>query len=203
MILEHEPRKPAPPEQEPPPEVKLIRGDSIKPEAIDWLWDGWLARGKLHVLAGAPGTGKSTIAFALAAAITAGRKWPDGIKAPRGNVLIWSGEDDPADTIMPRLLAAGADPRNVFIVSGTENKGEHRQFDNEKDMEELRKQAVLVGEVNLLIADPIVSAVAGDSHKNTEVRRALQPLFDLCAILFFSFFAISHFSNFTASRYPT
>lgn len=203
MILEHEPRKPAPPEQEPPPEVKLIRGDSIKPEAIDWLWDGWLARGKLHVLAGAPGTGKSTIAFALAAAITAGRKWPDGIKAPRGNVLIWSGEDDPADTIMPRLLAAGADPRNVFIVSGTEHKGEHRPFDPAKDMDALRHQAVLVGDVHLLIADPIVSAVAGDSHKNTEVRRALQPLVDLGAMLGCAVLGISHFSKGTAGRDPT
>lgn len=107
---------PAPPEQEPPPEVMLLRGDSIKPEPIDWLWDGWLAAGKLHVLAGAPGTGKSTIAFALAAALTAGRWWPDGKRAPVGSVLIWSGEDDPADTIMPRLLAAGADPARIYIV---------------------------------------------------------------------------------------
>lgn len=203
MILEHEPRKPAPPEQEPPPEVKLIRGDSIRPEPISWLWDGWLAKGKLHVLAGAPGTGKSTIAFALAAAITAGSKWPDGFKAPRGNVLIWSGEDDPADTIMPRLLAAGADPRNVFIVSGTEHKGEHRPFDPAKDMDALRHQAVLVGDVHLLIADPIVSAVAGDSHKNTEVRRALQPLVDLGAMLGCAVLGISHFSKGTAGRDPT
>lgn len=192
-----------PADQEPPPEVKLIRGDTIRPEPISWLWDGWLAKGKLHVLAGAPGTGKSTIAFALAAAITAGGKWPDGSRAPRGNVLIWSGEDDPADTIMPRLLAAGADPRRIYIVSGTEHKGEQRSFDPAKDMEALRHQAVLVGNVQLLIADPIVSAVAGDSHKNTEVRRALQPLVDLGAMLDCAVLGISHFSKGTAGRDPT
>lgn len=193
----------APPDQEPPPEVKLLRGDSIRPEAIDWLWLHYLARGKLHVLAGAPGTGKSTIAFSLAAAISAALHWPDGTRAPRGNVLIWSGEDDPADTIIPRLLAAGADPRRIYIVSGTAHKGESRPFDPAKDMEGLRHQALLIGDVHLLIADPIVSAVAGDSHKNTEVRRALQPLVDLGAALNCAVLGISHFSKGTAGRDPT
>ena len=194
---------PAPPEQEPPPEVMLLRGDSIKPEPIDWLWDGWLAAGKLHVLAGAPGTGKSTIAFALAAALTAGRWWPDGKRAPIGSVLIWSGEDDPADTIMPRLLAAGADPARIYIVKATVEAGEHRPFDPARDMDALRHQAALVGDIRLLIADPIVSAVAGDSHKNTEVRRALQPLVDLGAMLGCAVLGISHFSKGTAGRDPT
>lgn len=203
MQLEHEPRRLAPPDQEPPAEVKLVRGDTIRPQSISWLWDGWLARGKLHVLAGAPGTGKSTIAFALAATITAGRKWPDGSKAPRGNVLIWSGEDDPADTIIPRLLAAGADPHRVYIVSGTEHRGEHRPFDPSRDTDALRHAALQLGDVHLLIADPIVSAVAGDSHKNTEVRRALQPLVDLGATLDCAVLGISHFSKGTAGRDPT
>jgi putative DNA primase/helicase len=194
---------PAPPEQEPPPEVVLVRGDSITPEPITWLWEGWLATGKLHVLAGAPGTGKSTIAFALAAALTAGRWWPDGKRASVGSVLIWSGEDDPADTIMPRLLAAGADPARVFIVKATVHAGENRSFDPARDMEALRLRAARIGDVRLLIADPIVSAVAGDSHKNTEVRRALQPLVDLGAMLGCAVLGISHFSKGSAGRDPT
>jgi putative DNA primase/helicase len=194
---------PAPPEQEPPPEVVLVRGDSITPEPITWLWEGWLATGKLHVLAGAPGTGKSTIAFALAAALTAGRWWPDGKRASVGSVLIWSGEDDPADTIMPRMLAAGADPARVFIVTATVDAGENRPFDPARDMEALRQQAARIGDIRLLIADPIVSAVAGDSHKNTEVRRALQPLVDLGAMLGCAVLGISHFSKGSAGRDPT
>lgn len=194
---------PAPPGQEPPPEVRLIRGDSIQPEAIEWLWPGFLARGKLHVLAGAPGTGKSTIAFSLAAAISAGLSWPDGSRAPIGNVMIWSGEDDPADTIIPRLLAAGADRSRIFIVASTEHKGETRPFDPAKDMDSLRAAALKLCDVHLLIADPIVSAVGGDSHKNTEVRRALQPLVDLGAMLDCAVLGISHFSKGTAGRDPT
>jgi hypothetical protein len=186
-----------------PPEVVLIRGDTIKPEPIRWLWDGWLARGKLHILAGSPGTGKSTIAFALAAAVTAGRCWPDGTLAPTGDVLIWSGEDDPADTITPRLMAAGADLSRVHLVSHTLHKGESRFFDPATDMDALKMAAAcLSGDVALLIADPIVSAVTGDSHKNTEVRRALQPLVDLGAMLGCAVLGISHFSKGTGGRNP-
>lgn len=72
----------------PGPRVELLCGGDLTPEPIRWLWDGWLARGKLHVLAGAPGQGKSTIAMALAASVTVGGRWPDGTRAAQGNVLV-------------------------------------------------------------------------------------------------------------------
>ena len=56
--------------------VRLLNGGDLEPEVIRWLWDGWLARGKLHVMAGAPGTGKTTIALALAATISTGGRFP-------------------------------------------------------------------------------------------------------------------------------
>src|SRR5260370_13782 len=58
--------------------VKLISAATIKPRPIDWLWDAHLARGKLSILAGVPGTGKSTVAFNLAAIVSIGGAWPDG-----------------------------------------------------------------------------------------------------------------------------
>lgn len=84
--------------------VMLTCGADLTPEPISWLWPGWLAQGKLHILAGAPGQGKTTIAQSFAATITTGGRWPDGQWCKPGNVLIWSGEDDPADTLLPRLL---------------------------------------------------------------------------------------------------
>lgn len=99
-----------------PASVELLNGASIRPEPIRWLWPGWLAAGKFHVLAGAPGTGKTSIALALAATITTGGRWPDGALAASGNVLIWSGEDDPCDTLVPRLIASAADMKRVFFV---------------------------------------------------------------------------------------
>ncbi|MEW8615742.1 MAG: AAA family ATPase, partial [Candidatus Thiodiazotropha sp.] len=97
--------------------VRLIQGDTITPEPIQWLWDGWLAAGKMHILAGVPGTGKTTISLGLAATITTSGRWPDGSRAEKGDVLIWSGEDDPQDTLIPRLHACGADLSRVHFVS--------------------------------------------------------------------------------------
>lgn len=192
----------APPDKEPERVVNLLRGDKIKPEAVRWIWPGWLARGKLHVLAGAPGTGKSTIAFRIAAAITTGGYWPDGTRAPVGDVLIWSGEDDPADTIAPRLIAAGADMKRVHIVGSTSVEGQSRPFDPSTDLHALRQSAASIGDVTLLVADPIVSVVAGNGDRNTEVRRALQPLVELGALLGCAVLGISHFTKGTMGRDP-
>lgn len=182
--------------------VQLSCAASIVSKSIDWLWKGWLARGKFHVLAGAPGTGKTTIALSLAAAITKGATLPDGSRAPAGNVLIWSGEDDPADTLKPRLVAAGADVNRVYFVGDVGRYDDARPFDPARDLAALEHAADRIGSVRLLIADPVVSAVTGDSHKNTEVRRALQPMVHLATRLDCAVLGISHFSKGTAGRDP-
>lgn len=178
-----------------PDGVILINGADLTPEPVRWLWPDWLALGKLALLAGAPGTGKTTIAIAMAATVTIGGRWPDGSRCEAGNVLIWSGEDDPTDTLLPRLLAAGGDRSRLFFVSGTRVDGEMQSFDPARDMAALEYQASRIGGVKLLIVDPVVSAVAGDSHKNTEVRRALQPLVDLASRLDAATLGITHFSK--------
>jgi putative DNA primase/helicase len=188
-----------------PPEssIVLVRGSDLRPEPIAWLWSGWLALGKFHVLAGAPGQGKTTIAIACAATITKGGHWPDGSRCEPGNVLMWSGEDDPADTLLPRLMAAGADTSRVFFVKGARIGDEVLPFDPSRDLVQLTVEAERIGNVRLLIVDPVVSAVTGDSHKNTEVRRALQPLVDLGASLRAAVLGISHFTKGSAGRDPT
>ncbi len=153
--------------------ARITRGDAIKPVPIAWVWHGWLARGKVHILGGAAGAGKTTIAIALAAAITSAGRFPDGSRAEAGSVAIWSGEDDPQDTLVPRLLLAGADLKRVFFITGIEEGGERRAFDPARDVEPLRRELAEIGDVRLLIIDPVVTAVAGDSHKNAEVRRGL------------------------------
>lgn len=175
--------------------VSLQCASDIVPEAISWLWNGWLAKGKLHIFAGTAGTGKTTIALALAATISTGDKFPDGNRSPLGSVLIWSGEDSPADTLVPRLMAAGADLSKVHFIGDTTLNYEKRSFDPATDMQALMIKAASISDLALLIIDPIVNAVAGDSHKNGEVRRALQPVVDFgeklnCAVL-----GITHFSK--------
>ena len=175
--------------------VVLVNGADLTPEPVQWLWPDWLALGKMHLLAGAPGQGKTTIAIAFAATVTIGGKWPDGSRCAAGNVLIWSGEDDPADTLLPRLMAAGGDRKRVFFVSGSRINGELQPFDPSRDMPALQAEAERIGNVRLLVVDPIVSAVTGDSHKNTETRRALQPLVDLAAAMNAALVGITHLSK--------
>jgi putative DNA primase/helicase len=184
------------------PRIELRCGSDIRSVPIRLLWPGWLARGKLHILAGAPGTGKTTVALALAAAVTRGGSWPSGTSAPVGNVLIWSAEDDAADTMMPRLRAAGADASRIFIVGDYSDGMDKRAFDPAADIDLLEQEAERIGNVVLLIADPVVSAVTGDSHKNTEVRRALQPIVDLASRLDAAVLGITHFSKGGAGKDP-
>lgn len=193
---------PSPQSFEPLPVVQITCAADIKPEPIRWLWPGWLARGKLHILAGKAGTGKTTIAIALAASVSMGGRFPDGTRAPGGNVLIWSGEDSPKDSLVPKLIAAGADMKRVHFVGDVRHGDEIRSFDPATDIKSMADAMIHIGDVSLLIVDPVVNAVAGDSHKNTEVRRDLQPLVDFgeklgCAVL-----GISHFAKGTSGKDP-
>jgi putative DNA primase/helicase len=179
----------------PPDRVVLRCGTDLTPQPIDWIWKHWLAKGKLHVLAGMPGQGKTTIAMSLAGTITSGGSFPDGFRCEPGNVVIWSGEDDPADGLLPKLMAAGAERSRIFFVQGATINGESVPFDPARDMPHLMAEIDRIGNVALLVVDPVVTVVAGDSHKNTEVRRALQPLVDLGAATGTAILGISHFSK--------
>ena len=182
--------------------VQLEQASSLKIIPIRWLWQGWLARGKLQILAGSPGTGKTTIAMSLAATVSSAGCFPCGTPANRGNVLIWTGEDDPSDTLAPRLVASGAELANVFFVRGTVVDGEQRSFDPGRDIRLLVVEAKRIGNVQLLIVDPVVSAIIGDGHKANDVRRGLQPLVDLAQILDCAVLGITHFSKGSSGRDP-
>lgn len=182
--------------------VELTCASTLTAEPVNWLWPGWLARGKMHVVGGQPGAGKTTLAMVMAATVTTGGRWPDGSHSPIGSVVIWSGEDDPADTLLPRLVGSGADVKRVFFVGAVAQGSERRPFDPAKDMEPLREAIEKIGGCVLLIVDPIVSAVAGDSHKNADTRRALQPLVDLAASVNAALLGITHLSKGTSGREP-
>lgn len=184
-------------------ELELLRASSVEVRALDWVWKDWLALRKLHMLAGAPGTGKTTIALSFIATITQGGRWPDGTRCDRPrNALIWSGEDDPADTIVPRLIAAGADISRVYFIAAVTEGGEKRPFDPAKDMALLMERAKQLDDVGIVLIDPVVSVVGGDSHKNGEVRRGLMPLVNLAMTLGAVVLGISHFSKGTQGREP-
>jgi hypothetical protein len=182
--------------------VQLLSASSVTPRPIRWLWSDWLASGKLHILGGAAGTGKTTIALSIAATLSAGGLWADGSRASKGRVVIWSSEDSPEDTLIPRLIQCGADCDSISIVGDVLEPAGRRAFDPGSDMHHLRQAISLLGGVDLLIVDPIVSAVTGNDHKNSEVRRGLQPLVDLAQELNCAVLGVTHFSKNTSGRSP-
>jgi putative DNA primase/helicase len=169
---------------------------SIIIQAVHWLWLSWVARGKLTILAGQAGAGKTTVALGVAATVSRGGTWPDGGAAAPGNVIIWSGEDDTADVLVPRLAAMDADLSRIFVVQAcTDENGKRRPFDPSRDMELLSTKVGEIGDVSLIILDPIVSAVRGDMNQANAVRGGLQEIVDLAAAINAAVIGITHFSK--------
>jgi putative DNA primase/helicase len=175
---------------------KLIiqRASEIPIEAIAWLWPGRIALGKLTLIAGEAGLGKSQTSLAMAAAVTTGGEWPcsEG-RAPRGSVIVLSAEDGASDTVVPRLIAAGADCERVRLVTAVRDQ-RRRTFDLGTDLALLEKEIARVDDVRLIVVDPISSYLGAkiDSHVNAAVRGVLEPVSELASRLGIAIVAITH-----------
>jgi KaiC/GvpD/RAD55 family RecA-like ATPase len=172
----------------------LTAASDIHPEEVRWMWPGRIALGKLTLLAGDPGCGKSFLTLDIAARVSTGRGWPDGSAACEpADVIVFSSEDGPADTIRPRLEAAGADLTRVRILTAmTEREGGESSFNLQADLA-LLEESIRELKPALIIVDPI-SAYMGDSdsHKNADVRAVLGPVAELAAKYHVTILAISH-----------
>ena len=186
---------------DPPPMAARCLAN-VKAEPVCWLWPGRIARGKVTVLAGNPGLGKSQITASLAAIVATAGQWPiDRTRAERGAVAFLTAEDDAADTLVPRLKAAGADLSLSHVldaVRATDREGlpTLRGFDLSRDVSALAEMLTRIGDVRLLVIDPISAYLGGvDSHRNAEVRALLAPLSDMAAALGVAVVAVSHLNK--------
>ena len=174
--------------------IDIVSLDQIAMEPIDWLIKNWLPLGKLVLLAGQAGTGKTQLAISIAAKLSAGLTLVDGSQHPHSNVIVWTGEDDASTVIVPRFKAAMAEMSRIHIIQGvTESNGKRRPFDFSVDLTELKCRAAEMGHVVLIIIDPIVSVVSGDSNKSSDVRAGLQPIVDLAQELNCAIIGITHY----------
>ena len=180
------------------------RASEVTPEKIDWIWPGRIARGKHTTIAGDPGTGKSQVMISIIAAVTTGGNLPCGEgNAPLGSVIILAAEDGVADTIVPRLLAAGADLERVHIVTAVRAENGDRTFNLQADLDMLEQKITAVGDVALVGIDPISSYLGKvDSHKNAELRAVLEPVGRMAEHARVGILSVTHFSKGGAGASP-
>jgi putative DNA primase/helicase len=151
----------------------------IQEQHVDWLWRNRVPRGKLTLLVGDPGRGKSFVSLDIAARVSTGAMFPDSEPCEQGDVIIFSAEDGMADTIVPRLNAAGADRSRIYTLRVANSAGP-RMFSLATDLELLRAKLAERPRVVLVVIDPVTAYLGDiDAHKDAAVRALLAPLADL------------------------
>lgn len=183
---------------------ELIRLDTVEPEEVSFLWRPYIPKAKLTLLNGPPGLGKTHLAMSIASIVSNGHPFPgdDGIPQEQrepGTVLVLTAEDGIADTLVPRLLATGADMARVYVLQGSvEHPDDGMNLST--DMFLLNEAAQQV-KPSLIIIDPIQGYIGGvDMHRANEVRPVLTALARLaeehaCAVL-----AIGHMTKGSSER---
>jgi hypothetical protein len=175
----------------------------ITPKSISWLWPERIPRGKVTVTAGDPGLGKSQTLASVAAIVTTGGQWPvTRERCVAGDALFLTAEDDVADTLRPRLEAAGANLERVHVIDGViagyaaDGTQQDRMFSLEKDLRALEQKLVELRDVAVVVIDPISSYLgSADSHRNSEIRGLLAPLVQIAARHNVAIIAITHLNK--------
>lgn len=165
------------------PALEVVRMSAVVAEHVEWLWPGRIPKGKLTILEGDPKTGKSTLSLDIAGRVTTGSPFPDGHRPEVGSVVLLTAEDGLADTVRPRLDAAGADASKVIAWQAVPTVDEHgklgppRPPSFPRDVDELER-LVTAEEAVLVIVDVLAAYLGSnvDGHRDQDVRRALMPL---------------------------
>jgi hypothetical protein len=161
--------------------IGLRPASQIVARPLAWLWPGRLPLGKLAILDGDPGVGKSLVTLDLCARLSTGRPFPDGSLGPGpSNSIVLDAEDDGADTVRPRLEALGADLDRVFILDRATLDGQPRCF---PALMGVLDQALARTAARLLVINPIMAFLGPGISSNSEqaVRRGLFALLQLAA----------------------
>lgn len=188
-------RGPAKPPAPPPEEYHVVpliaeRAGDIQSAYVEWVWPQRIPRGRLSLLAGDPGIGKSFVALDIAARVSRGGPWPDWphVTQKPENVLVFSMEDDLQDTIRPRLVAAGADLSRISVVDGIMNvpsrrdERVHRRFCIPNDLRTLHRVIFDLKPLKLIVLDPVMGYCGrGDGTGVSSIHAMLAPVAALAA----------------------
>lgn len=169
----------------------------IEPEDIEWLWPERIALGKLTLIVGEPGVGKTFLTCDMMSRVSRGKEWPDGTSCQPAEALFITAEDDPNDTIRPRLDKHKADPERIHHMDCVEDEnGRERHLSLKEHLRSVDEFLLANTEIELVVIDPI-SAFMGevDSHNNTAVRQVLGPVAILAGKHKVSIVGITHLNK--------
>jgi len=174
----------------------LINLGTVEAEMVEWLWPGRIPLGKVTLLSGNPGTGKSYFALDLAARITTGRQAPDGQSIMAGSCLFLVGEDGLEDTIRVRADILKADCSKIIVLDGVKHKNQTEAFRFDRHLEALEYAIRTTPEIKLVVIDP-VSSFLGKYGKNDagDTRAIMDPLAKLAGRLRFSALLLDHLNK--------
>jgi hypothetical protein len=174
--------------------LNVKKASEIKPETIEWLWEGRIAIGKLTLFLGIPGIGKGLATMDVASRISTGKPFPEAPNnTPPSDVLIFSSEDAASDTLVPRLMAVGADLTRIGIVETTTTPDGVKQFSLDTDLPALRAALADNPKLKLVIIDPLLNHLGKlNGNKEQDVRSALTPLGELAKDFKVAILVVTH-----------
>jgi len=169
--------------------IELVPMAGVKTEKVDWLWPQRIPIGKVTLIEGDPGIGKSTVTLAVATALSLGKGLPGMPNVPRGVTLLMSAEDGLADTVKPRLEMLGADTSMIFAIEKPVT------FDYQGCSNLDAKIAECVA--RLVIIDPLFAyfSIKTDIHKANETRAVMSRLAAIAACRRCAILAVRHLTK--------
>ena len=164
-------------------ELRLIKMSDVEPTKVEWLWYPYIPYGKITIIQGDPGEGKTTLILNLAAMLSKGEKLPESEeKSDPINIIYQTAEDGLSDTVKPRLIAAKADDERITVID--ESKLELSLTD------ERLEQAIIETKAKLVILDPLQAYIGAnvDMHRANEIRPVMKHLAEVaqrqqCAVV--------------------
>jgi len=190
------------------PQAVFTRLAECTPKRLHWLWPGRVPLGKLTLLIGDPGLGKSFVTLDVAARVSRGQSLPalegeaPSVATAPGSVVLLSAEDDTLDTIYPRLAAAGADLNRIDVLKAVhvQRAGDgaplEALFSLHSDVALLENAIAERDNCRLVVIDPITAYLGrSDSHRNSEMRALLAPLSELAARTGVAVLAVNHLNK--------
>ena len=186
-------------------ELVVVNLADVETTEVEWLWHRRIPVGKLSLLVGDPGGGKSFLSLFMISKITGGGVWPDliDVEVKRGSVILLTAEDDLADTVRPRVDAMDGDAKKVTVIKCAKEAGKLRSFSLVEDVVRLENLIKEKRNVRAVIIDPM-SAYMGslgkakvDSYRDADVRSVLEPFARLAEQYKLSIIGIMHLNKST------